>query len=252
MKAELKGLSAEMAEVVGAHLMAAMQWVDVDPELAWRHAEAARRRAARLPIVREACAETAYAAGKFEEALEQYRAWHRMSGSGEIIPVMVDCLRALGRYRDALKLVEEGASQITDPAMRVELVIVTAGVRADMGQRDEALRGLRAEVEHPGGRQPRPARARLLYAFADLLDQAGDTANARRGFAMAASLDIEGATAAQDRLDALDGLVLDLDEAEFAEEDHDDEAQDDEAADQPDLAEETDRTPGDEAGLEGT
>jgi hypothetical protein len=34
--------------------------IDEDPELAYRHAEAARRRAARLPVVREAAAETAY------------------------------------------------------------------------------------------------------------------------------------------------------------------------------------------------
>jgi len=223
MKAELRGISADMAEIVGAHLMMAGQLIDEDPELAYRHAEAARRRAGRLPITREASAETAYAAGKFEEALTQYRALRRMTGSPDVIPVMVDCLRALGKYREALTLVDEGNHQITDPAMRVELVIVTAGLRVDMGERDEGMRLLRREVERPSGPQPRLAKARLLYAFADLLATAGDVQNAYRGFAQAASLDPDQTTAALDRLDEMDGLVLEVDETEFADEDDEDE-----------------------------
>ena len=59
-------LTSEHAEVVGAHLLMAGQLIDTDPELAYAHAEAARRRAARLPITSEAAGETAYAAGDFE------------------------------------------------------------------------------------------------------------------------------------------------------------------------------------------
>ncbi|MDR2929816.1 MAG: hypothetical protein LBV06_02760 [Propionibacteriaceae bacterium] len=221
MKAELRGLPAEMAEIVGAHLMMAGRLIDEDPELAYRHAEAARRRAARLPITREASAEAAYAAGKYEEALIQYRALRRMTGSVDVIPVMVDCLRAMKRYRDALELAQEGQSVIADASMRVELIIVVAGIRVDMGMLDEALRLLRAEVEHPSVRHPRLAQARLLYAFADLLTQAGDLANAYRGFSMAASLDPDGATAALDRLDEFDGVTLDLNEDEFFDDDQD-------------------------------
>ena len=215
MRAELKSLDLETAREVGAYLMTAGQLIDTDPELAYRHAEAARRRAARLPITREATAETAYAAGLYEEALSQYKTLRRMTGSPDLIPVTVDCLRALGRYRDALELADEGTREITDPSMRVELLIVTAGVRVDMGQREEAMRLLRREIDKPTMRHPRLAQARLLYAYSDLLAQSGDMANARRGFAMAARLDPDGTTAALDRLDEMDGVILELDETEF-------------------------------------
>ena len=232
MQAELKSLSAETAAAVGAHLMMATQLVDSDPELAHRHAEAARRRAARLPITREACAETAYAAGLYDEALTQYRALRRMTGSGDVVPVMVDCLRALGKHREALELAATGVHEITDPAMRVELVIVTAGVRFDMGQADEARRLLKRELERPTVRHPRLAQARLLYAYADQLFIAGDLAGAHDFFGRAAGLDPDGTTAALDRLDEMDGVVLDLDDTEFfPEDDSDHPADQDESGD---------------------
>ena len=62
------------------HLVVAGQLIEDDPELAYAHAEAARRRAARLPIVREAAAETAYAAGRYAVALSEFRALRRMTG----------------------------------------------------------------------------------------------------------------------------------------------------------------------------
>ena len=74
VRAELRGLPNDLAEIVAAHLVVAGQLVDDDPELAYAHAEAARRRAARLPIVREAAAETAYAAGRYDVALSEFRA----------------------------------------------------------------------------------------------------------------------------------------------------------------------------------
>ena len=58
VRAELRSLPKDLAEIVAGHLVVAGQLVDEDPELAYAHAEAARRRAARLPIVREAAAET--------------------------------------------------------------------------------------------------------------------------------------------------------------------------------------------------
>jgi hypothetical protein len=146
-----------------------------------------------------------------------------MTGSTDLIPVMVDCLRALGRHRDALHLVDEGTQQIEDPSMRVELIIVHAGVRVDMGEREEGLRILRRELEHPTVRHPRLAQARLLYAYADLVAQAGDLKEAYRGFSLAARLDVDATTGALDRLDEMDGIVLELDEEEFADEESEEE-----------------------------
>ncbi len=187
--------------------------VDDEPELAYAHAEAARRRAARLPIVREAAAETAYAAGRFDVALSEFRALRRMTGTDDYLPVMADCERALGRPQNALKLAREAARRPLDPALRVEMTIVEAGARADLDQHPEALRIL--EQAQPGER-PAPglelAHARLRYAYADLLLGAGRTGEARQWFARAADLDPEQETDAAGRVDELDGFLIDFDD----------------------------------------
>lgn len=189
VRAELRGLPKELADIVGAHLVAAGELIDEEPELALAHAHAARRRAARLPIVREATAETAYAAGDWQTALTEYRALYRMGGSQDFVPVMADCERALGRPREALKLLRAVDHTTLDPAMALEATIVEAGARADLGQADEALRVLSGAVASHRG--PRGAQARLHYAIADLLEQHGRTGDAVREFERAAELDDE-------------------------------------------------------------
>ncbi len=214
MRAELRGLTTELAEVVGAHLLMAGQLIDTDPELAYAHAEAARRRAARLPITREAAAETAYAAGNYATALTEFRALRRMSGGDEYLPAMADCERALGRAQAALKLVKEGLAAEPDVAARVELKLVEAGVRSDTGQVAEALRLLRAEVEGTGNRGSKLARARLRYAYADLLERTGEGEQAERWFDAVVRLDPDQTTDAVDRVAALRGLVIEYDESD--------------------------------------
>jgi tetratricopeptide (TPR) repeat protein len=207
VRAELKSLPKELAATVGAHLVAAGQLIEIDPEAAYAHAEAAKRRAARLPIAREALAETAYAAGHYDVALTEFRALRRMTGSPDYFAVLADCERALGRPDAALKLVREGEQSLKDPALLVELRIVQAGARADSGQQAEALRLLANEIESPRGVVPKPAQARLRYAYAALLLEQGDRDSALDWFTAAARIDPEG-TDALDRLDELNGFVL--------------------------------------------
>ena len=235
MRAELKSLPKELATTVGAHLVAAGALIESDPELAYAHAEAAKRRAARLPIAREALAETAYAAGHYDVALTEFRALRRMTGSPDYIAVLADCERALGRPDAALKLVREGEQSVTDPSLLVELRIVQAGARADAGQQAEALRLLSNEIESPRGVVPKPAQARLRYAYAALLLEQGDVDAAQEWFTAAARIDPEG-TDALDRLDELNGFVLitdfEDDEDEEAEEAVEGESDDAELADE--------------------
>jgi tetratricopeptide (TPR) repeat protein len=214
VRAELRGLSAERAEAVGAHLLMAGRLIDSDPVLAHAHAEAARRRAARLPITREAAAETAYAAGEYSAALAEFRALRRMRGGDEYLPAMADCERALGRHQAALKLIKEGLAANPEVPQLVELRLVEAGVRVDTGRRDEALRLLKAEIERIGARGPKVARARLRYAYADLLERAGEGEQAERWFDAVVRLDPDQSTDAEDRLAALRGLVIEYDETE--------------------------------------
>ncbi len=214
MRAELRSLTSEHAEVVGAHLLMAGQLIDIDPELAYAHAEAARRRAARLPVTREATGETAYAAGHYDIALNEFRALRRMSGTTEYLPAMADCERALGRPHAALKLIKEGLAAQPDVTQTVELRLVEAGVRVDAGQSDEALRLLRAELERIGTRGPKLARARLRFAYADLLEAAGETDLAERWFSSAAVLDVDQLTDAEERAAALQGVTIIFDDSE--------------------------------------
>jgi tetratricopeptide (TPR) repeat protein len=216
VRAELRGLPKELADIVAAHLIAAGQLLDDDPELAYAHAEAARRRAARLPIVREAAAETAYAAGHYDAALSELRAIRRMTGANDYLPMMADCERALGRPEAALKLAKEARQVRLDPAQRVEMILVEAGARGDLGQSAEALRILAeaADQLHPPAAPP-IALARLRYAYADALLDRDASADARTWFQAAAKLDPHGETDAQARLDELDGLVLNVDETDL-------------------------------------
>jgi tetratricopeptide (TPR) repeat protein len=208
VRAELRGLPKELGDIVAAHLLVAGQLIDDDPELAYAHAEAARRRAARLPIVREAAAETAYAAGRYDVALSEFRALRRMTGVDDYLPVMADCERALGRPGAALKLAKQARSLTLDPSLRAEI----------------------SASDRPGF--PRQAAARLRFAYADALARNGSAELSREWFAAAAKLDPEQETDAQARLDELDGLVLELDETDL-------DGSDDQAADGPAGAEQS-------------
>jgi tetratricopeptide (TPR) repeat protein len=206
---------AVRAELRSAHLVVAGRLIDDDPEQAYAHAEAARRRAARLPIVREAAAETAYAAGLYDVALTEFRALRRMTGTPDYLPVMADCERALGRPHNALKLALEADRAGLDPALRIEMIIVEAGARRDLGQDHESLRILERAVDRarPEIVSPR-AVARLRYAYADALLAAGRESEARHQFASAARLDHDHETDAQQRTDELDGFLIDYDEGD--------------------------------------
>ena len=206
VRAELKGLPKDLANTVGAHILAAGELLDVDPELAYRHAEAARRRAGRLPVVREAAAETAYRSGHYDIALREFRAIRRMNGGDELLPVLADCERALGRHREALELLASLDPGTKKLGLRIECILVEAGIRSDLGQRGEAMRLLKAAISHRIG--PKLGQARLRYAYADLLEREGRLDAAREWFESAARMDPENQLEVTERLASLDGITL--------------------------------------------
>jgi tetratricopeptide (TPR) repeat protein len=217
------------------------QLIDTDPELAYAHAEAARRRAARLPITREAAGETAYAAGNFGTALNEFRALRRMTGRDDYLAAMADCERALGRFQGALRLVKEGLAKNPEVVTRIELRLVEAGIRAQTGQVEEALRLLKSEIEELGTRGTKLARARLRYGYADLLERTGDGDQAERWFDAVVRLDPDETTDAADRVAALRGIVIEYDdEEEFVDEGEGDDE------DEVDVAPESDEAESDE------
>jgi tetratricopeptide (TPR) repeat protein len=178
-----------------------------DLEQGYAYAQAAKRLAARVGVVREACGIVAYRTGRWAEALSELRAARRMTGRDDYLPIMADCERALGRLDRALALVREGSTADLDRATQIELRIVESGIRRDQGLSDAAVLALQVP-ELTRGRL-RPWSARLFYAYADALLAAGRADEARDAFARAVQADPDGETDAADRLDQLDGIEFD-------------------------------------------
>lgn len=198
----LHGLPEKLADRIARHLVMAGHLLDEDPETAHRHALAARARAQRVAVVREACGETAYAAGLWSEALSEFRAAKRMNGAVDYIPMMADCERALGRPDKAIALATATTREKLDEAGRAELAIVVANARAEQGQLEAGLRVLEREPLSTPAREPWVAR--LRYAYAELLLQADRREDAREWFHRSAAVDAHGSTDAEARLGEFD------------------------------------------------
>jgi hypothetical protein len=231
---------------VARYLVAA--GVDEDPEKGYAYAQAAKRLAARVGVVREACGIAAYRTGRWAEALAELRAARRMTGHDEYLPLMADSERALGRPDRALALVREANIESLSRGMQIELRIVESGIRRDQGLADAAVLAL--HVPELTGKRLRPWSARLFYAYADALLAAGREREARDAFARSAEADKGGETDAADRLDELDGFEFedlaedeDLEDGDLEDDDEDDLEDDDEddlEDDVEDLAEDDD------------
>ena len=201
---ELSSLSSLNATQVAKHLVMAGRTVDTDPETAYAHAVAAQRTAARLGAVREAVRLTAYLTGRYAEALAELRAARRITGANDHLPIMADCERGLGRPERALELAGSDEARRLDRSARIEMRLVSAGARGDLGQRDAAVVTLQVpELEEA---RVHPWSARLRYAYADALLAAGRAEEGREWMGRALEADLEGETDAGERLAALDGM----------------------------------------------
>ena len=211
----LRGLDPRNAERVARHLVAAGSLVDEDPAAALQHARAARDRASRVAAVREAVGVAAYHAGDYAEAARELRAYRRMSGDRGYRAVLADCERALGRPEVALRLVAEALDEPADADETVELRLVEAGARRDLGEVAAARLVLEAAL---GGRPTPdslagadPARLRVAAAYADLLQAEGERQRADEWFAAIAAADPE------DRIGAVERLGVQFTEVETVE-----------------------------------
>ncbi|MFE2286068.1 hypothetical protein ACFXDJ_18090 [Streptomyces sp. NPDC059443] len=178
--------------------------IDEDPEQAYAYSRIALRLASRVAAVREAAGFAAYATQKYAEAIAEFRAAKRMTGSVELWPVIADCERGLGRPERALAMAGEPEVQKLDKAGQVEMRLVAAGARRDMDQLDAAIVTLQSPELASSSVQPWTAR--LRYAYADALLAAGREDEAREWFAKTLEADKDGATDASDRLAELDGV----------------------------------------------
>ena len=196
VRAELLSLSAENAKVVARHMVCVNLYMDVDPELAHKHAVAAAHHAGRLAVVRETAGYAAYRAGHYEIALKELRAANRISGDVTMWPVMADCERGLGNPLKALSLAGSPEVKRLDKAEEIEMRIVASGARRDLGEIDAAVVTLQCkELKNESDEWA----VRLRYAYADALQAAGRVEEATEWFIKCAAIDHEESTDAQER-----------------------------------------------------
>ncbi len=200
--AQLKGLPEKLASRVARHLAAAGTLLDEDPETAYQHTLAAKARASRIAVVREATGEAAYAAGHYAEALAELRAAKRMNGATAYLPMMADCHRALGQPEQALKLAKSPSVVNFAPEAKAEMTLVESGARRDMGQFDAALRTL--ELAPLMSKTRANWVVRLRYAYADTLEAAGRETDALAWFHRTMAIDSEEITDAAERAEILE------------------------------------------------
>ncbi|WP_235029675.1 tetratricopeptide repeat protein [Streptomyces sp. 3213.3] len=204
VRQELLSLPKGLAEDVSKNLVMVARLIDEDPEGAYAYSKIALRLASRVAAVREAAGFAAYANQKYSEALAEFRAARRMTGSVDLWPVMADCERGLGRPEKALEMAGAPEVHKLDKAGQVEMRLVAAGARRDMDQLDAAIVTLQSP--ELASNTVQPWTARLRYAYADALLAAGREDEAREWFAKAVESDKDGSTDASDRLAEMDGV----------------------------------------------
>ena len=202
---QLRSLPEKLANRVARHLVAAARLLDTDPDTAYAHTVAARARAARVAVVREASGEAAYAAGRFKDALAELKAARRLSGDPIYLPMMADCERAIGRPDRALALARDPAVEQLDEDGRVEMLIVASGARRDQGDVAAAIRTL--DVPELRSRSRASWAPRVRYAYAEALLADGQVEQAREWFERAAGLDAERHTDAEERVAELEARL---------------------------------------------
>lgn len=136
---QLSGLAAENAVTVAKHLVALSQFLEIDPERAYWHGQSASFRAGRLALVRERAGIAALKSGRFDVAQKELKAALRISGNQAILPYLAETERSLGNPRKALETIGKVDLSKLKDAEEVELRIVSAACRLDLGQADAAV-----------------------------------------------------------------------------------------------------------------
>lgn len=116
---------------------------------------------------------------------------------------MADIERALGRPERALELAGGPEAQELGRAETIELAIVAAGARRDLGELDAAVVGL--QIPELDAARREPWSGRLFYAYADNLLTVGRASEALQWFVHAADVDEDGETDAARRIAELTG-----------------------------------------------
>ena len=147
--------------------------------------------------VRELLGLALYRCGYYQAAAKELEELHRLTGSLDQHPVLMDCYRAQGRWRRVSTLWGELRRGSTRPEIAVEGRIVAAGALSDRDRLDDAVELLR-RADRPKS-SPAEHDLRLWYALADLEERSGNLPHARTLFDRIAAADPGFADAAERR-----------------------------------------------------
>ncbi len=130
--------------------------------------------------VRELLGLAHYRLGNYAAAAKELDAFVELTDSVEQHPVLMDSMRAMGKYRRVDELWEDLAAASPSSALVTEGRIVLAGSRADRGKVRDAI----ALLDRRGAdtRRVQEHHLRLWYALADLYERAGEIPKARELF----------------------------------------------------------------------
>jgi tetratricopeptide (TPR) repeat protein len=142
-----------------------------DPGAAVREAEKAKALAPRSAAVREVLGLALYGQQRWQEALTELKAYKRMTDRVDQNHLIADCLRGLGRPREAVSLAEEELRSTASGEAKAEAVVVAASALADQGRFAEALAFLRRAKTRDD--VAAPFTLRLWYVKGDILERAG-------------------------------------------------------------------------------
>ncbi|HJB11568.1 MAG TPA: hypothetical protein H9786_13780 [Candidatus Brachybacterium merdavium] len=178
--------------------MAAYVLEDSDPKASQAHAKFAARIGARIGAVREAHGILAYRSGDYRTAVRELRTSLRITGRLDVLPMIADAERGMGRPERALDIASSDDASALGADAAIELMIVVAGAYADTGDIETAL----GTLEIPALRHKVDGRwqVRLWAAYSDLLARAGRQEEAKRWLTLTADADTEGLTDAAARL----------------------------------------------------
>jgi hypothetical protein len=141
------------------------------------HANAAKEMSSSNATIREILGLSLYRSSKWKEALQELKAFRRISGETTHMPVEMDCLRALGRDHDVEKVWGQIHELGGRPEMMREAKVVYGSHLLDMGQPEDAWK-----VTNPKKltKDPHESDLRQWYVAVRAAAHLGDTETAQQ------------------------------------------------------------------------
>jgi tetratricopeptide (TPR) repeat protein len=132
--------------------------------------------------LRELAGLAAYRSGRWREAVRHLEVVMAMTDAIDVLPVLMDCQRALHKPKKVAELWAELRHSSPEPDVLAEGRIVAAASLADTGDLQGAIAMLATAGAAKALRNPSDRHIRQWYLLGDLYERAGDVPKAREYF----------------------------------------------------------------------